>query len=85
MSGRAKPLYRQLDDAVYEMNDGDLFTGPVKLEIANCLSMCGIGPNLMVYPEARAVNGLDAEKLDKVIQRLEDDLDQNHTDDSSLA
>lgn len=70
MGGRAKPLYRQLEDAVYEINDGDMFAGPVKLEIANCLSMCGAGPNLMLYPEARAVNGLDAEKLARIIQVL---------------
>ena len=82
MSGRAKPLYRQLDDAVYEINDGDLFTGPLKLEIANCLSMCGIGPNLMIYPEARAVNGLDAEKLERVIEHLRARLEQNDVDDA---
>lgn len=75
MSGRAKPLYRQLDEAVYAMNGGDLFAGPIKLEVANCLSMCGIGPNLMVYPEARAVNGLDSEKLQRVIDYLRAEID----------
>jgi (2Fe-2S) ferredoxin len=83
MSGRAKPLYRLLDDAVYEINDGDLFTGPIKLEVANCLSMCGIGPNLMIYPEARAANGLDAEKLERVIQFLRDQPHHHDPGDSS--
>ena len=70
MGGRAKPLHRQLDDAVFEINDGDMFTGPVKLEVANCLSMCGAGPNLMLYPDAQAINGLDAEKLGRIIEQL---------------
>ena len=62
VGSRAKPLYRQLEAEITAIN-GDLFPGPVKLEVANCLSMCGAGPNLMIYPEAQAVNGLDAEKL----------------------
>lgn len=77
MSGRAKPLYRQLDEAVYEMTGGDLFTGPVKLEIANCLSMCGVGPNLMIYPEARAVNDLDTAKLERIIERLRAEIEDS--------
>lgn len=67
MGGRVKPLYRQLEAEVLAIN-GDAFPGPVKLEVANCLSMCGAGPNLMLYPEARAVNGLDAEKLRQFIE-----------------
>ena len=70
MSGRAKPLYRELETAVNEMNDGDMFAGPLKLEVANCLSMCGVGPNLMLYPQAQAVNELDMEKLVQVLAEL---------------
>ena len=65
--GRVKLLYRQLEAEVVAIN-GDAFPGPVKLEVANCLSMCGAGPNLILYPEARAVNGLDAEKLRQFIE-----------------
>lgn len=65
---RAKRLYQQLETAVFDIN-GDQFPGPLKLEIANCLSMCGAGPNLMIYPEARAVNSLDEEKLRVVIDQ----------------
>ncbi|HLV36912.1 MAG TPA: (2Fe-2S) ferredoxin domain-containing protein [Spirillospora sp.] len=68
MGGRAKQLYRLLEAQVAEIN-GDQFPGPVKLETANCLSMCGAGPNLMLYPEARAVNELDEEKLNSIIQQ----------------
>jgi (2Fe-2S) ferredoxin len=67
MNRRAKPLYALLDTEINEIN-GDAFPGPVKLEIANCLSMCGAGPNLMLYPQAQAVNGLDEAKLKRVIQ-----------------
>lgn len=62
MGGRVKPLFRQLEAEVTAIN-GDAFPGPVKLEVANCLSMCGAGPNLMLYPEAQALNGMDAQKL----------------------
>jgi (2Fe-2S) ferredoxin len=68
MGGRVKPLYRQLEAHVVRIN-GDQFPGPVKLEVANCLSMCGAGPNLMLYPDARAVNGLDADKLDQFLHQ----------------
>jgi NADH:ubiquinone oxidoreductase subunit E len=65
--GRVKALYRQLEAEVVVIN-GDAFPGPIKLEVANCLSMCGAGPNLMLYPEARALNGLDTEKLKQFIE-----------------
>ena len=67
MNRRAKPLYTLLEAEISAIN-GDEFPGPVKLEVANCLSMCGAGPNLMLYPQARAVNGLDEVKLRRVIQ-----------------
>lgn len=67
MGSRAKRLYRELDAQVADIN-GDTFPGPIKLETANCLSMCGAGPNLMLYPEARALNGLDETKLRQFIE-----------------
>ncbi len=67
MNRRAKPLHKLLETEIIEIN-GDEFPGPVKLEIANCLSMCGAGPNLMLYPQAQMVNGLDEAKLRRVIQ-----------------
>ena len=67
MNRRAKPLYKQLEAEINEIN-GDAFPGPIKLEMANCLSMCGAGPNLMLYPQARAVNDLDEAKLQRFIQ-----------------
>lgn len=36
---------------------------------ANCLSMCGKGPNLVVYPEDDVYNALDAARLETLIAR----------------
>lgn len=36
---------------------------------ANCLSMCGKGPNLVVYPEDDVYNALDAATLETVIAK----------------
>lgn len=41
----------------------------VSFRTANCLSMCGKGPNLVVYPEDDVFNALDAESLELVIAR----------------
>ncbi len=69
MSGRAGPLYRLLEARVNQAN-GDQFPGPVRLEVANCLSMCGAGPNLMLYPEARAANDLTPAKLEQLLEQI---------------
>jgi (2Fe-2S) ferredoxin len=71
---RARPLYDQLVAAVDVLN-GDQFPGPYKLETANCLSMCGAGPNLMIYPQAQPVHNLDADKLRRVLAAFTEDTD----------
>jgi (2Fe-2S) ferredoxin len=41
---------------------------PVKLETANCLSMCGAGPNLVLYPDGKVFNHVDETALDEFIE-----------------
>jgi (2Fe-2S) ferredoxin len=63
---RADALYRQLVPLLAEINaeDGRL---TVKLETASCLSMCGAGPNLVIYPEGMACNGVDEAELKRIV------------------
>ncbi len=64
---RADRLCGLLEEALSESN-GDQYPKPVKLEIANCLSMCGAGPNLVLYPEGAAFNHVDDAALQRFIQ-----------------
>jgi (2Fe-2S) ferredoxin len=68
MGGRAKPLYRCLVEQLARIEEQSGIV--VKLETANCLSMCGTGPNLIIYPQAQAVHALDCEKLRELIATL---------------
>lgn len=65
---RADILHKRLQEAVNEANAG-CETPCVSLRTANCLSMCGAGPNLVVYPEDDVYNQLDAEGLEQVIAK----------------
>lgn len=69
---RADALYRQLEPEIAAINDaaGERL---IKLEIANCLDMCAIGPNLVIYPEREVFNGLDESALIELIERLKKD------------
>ncbi len=60
MSRRANKLYKQLQPCVAEANAGG---ANIKLETARCLSMCGTGPNLVIYPDDLVFNALDEKKL----------------------
>jgi (2Fe-2S) ferredoxin len=44
--------------------------GPMTWEIANCLSLCGGGPNLVIYPDEEWHHQLDADTLERVIAAL---------------
>jgi (2Fe-2S) ferredoxin len=46
----ADRIVKVLEPLVESLN-GDSYPKPIKLETANCLSMCGSGPNLVIYPE----------------------------------
>ncbi len=61
MNNRAKRLLRQLEPHLIGQRC-------YKLETANCLSMCAVGPNLVIYPENLIFNGLNEAKLAEVIR-----------------
>lgn len=61
MDNRAKRLLRQLEPHLIGQRC-------YKLETANCLSMCAVGPNLVIYPDNLIFNGLNEAKLAEVIR-----------------
>lgn len=67
MGRRADKLLKRLEVLIDEVN-GDEYPKPVKLEIANCLSMCGAGPNMVIYPEGVVCNGVDETILDDIVE-----------------
>lgn len=68
MGRRADKLYKKLEILVDAIN-GDQYPKPIKLETANCLSMCGAGPNLVIYPEGVVCNGVSEEQLEGILER----------------
>jgi (2Fe-2S) ferredoxin len=66
MDGRADRLYKRLSVLVDEIN-GDAYPRPLKLEIANCLSLCGAGPNLIAYPDDVTYNGVTEAMLVQIV------------------
>ena len=66
MGRRADKLLKRLEIVVDAIN-GDQYPKPVKLEIANCLSMCGAGPNIVIYPEGVICNGVDETILETIV------------------
>lgn len=75
-SGQAEPLYARLEALLGERGPAWLAKGPVRWEIATCLSMCGGGPNLIVYPGETVYNHLDLDTLDRVVRALLDEAAQ---------
>ena len=39
-----------------------------KLETANCLSMCAVGPNLVIYPAGLVFNGMNESRMAQFIR-----------------
>ncbi len=66
MGRRADALYHQLQPRIADLNGG-AYPPRVKLETASCLSMCGAGPNLIVYPAGAIYNHVDHAALEAVI------------------
>lgn len=66
MDRRADKLLRRLEPLVDEINGG-VYPKPVKLEIANCLSMCGAGPNIVIYPADEVFNHVTEVLLETII------------------
>ncbi len=67
-SGQAQPLYDRLYRELGEPLPPFMARGrPVSWETANCLSMCGAGPNLILYPDNLEFHAMDLEKLEAFI------------------
>lgn len=49
--GQAQPLYDYLRARFGDLVPAFMARGPVHWETANCLSMCGGGPNCVIYPD----------------------------------
>jgi NADH:ubiquinone oxidoreductase subunit E len=75
MSRRADVLYKRLEVLVDALN-GDQYPKPIKLETANCLDMCGAGPNLVIYPAAIACNGVTEAMLEEIVEQYVRPLDE---------
>lgn len=54
-------------EALVEPLNGDAYPKPIKVETANCLSMCGAGPNVVIYPDGVVCNGVTVEAVDALI------------------
>ncbi|HEX2621187.1 MAG TPA: (2Fe-2S) ferredoxin domain-containing protein [Phototrophicaceae bacterium] len=53
-SRRADRNLSILQPLIDELNAGQ-YPPPIKLETANCLSMCGAGPNLIIYEKSEEI------------------------------
>jgi (2Fe-2S) ferredoxin len=67
--GEADPLYQRLLEALDEPSDFRC-TKTVRWEYANCLGQCGLGPNLVLYPDSNWFHYTDPEKLEDIIQQF---------------
>jgi (2Fe-2S) ferredoxin len=61
------PKLQTMIDELNQQNAGHPERPFLKLETANCLSMCGAGPNCVIYPEDIVTNGLNEEKLSRMV------------------
>jgi (2Fe-2S) ferredoxin len=64
---RADRIYRKLQPLIDDLN-GDTYPPCIKLETARCLSMCGQGPNLVIYPEDIMFSRLDENGIETIIR-----------------
>lgn len=76
MDRRADRLLSAAEPLIEAINRGR-YPPPVRLVTANCLSMCGAGPNCIIQPGGRPFNHLDEAALREIIaQYLADDADE---------
>ncbi|NWF69799.1 MAG: (2Fe-2S) ferredoxin domain-containing protein [Chloroflexi bacterium] len=61
------PILQTLIDDLNTRRADDAQTPTLKLETARCLSMCGAGPNCVIYPEDIVTNGLSEDKLRRMV------------------
>ncbi|MBN1680712.1 MAG: (2Fe-2S) ferredoxin domain-containing protein [Anaerolineae bacterium] len=65
--GRAEPLVEMLRNALGDPVPAFMSRGPVTWESTNCLSLCGGGPNLVIYPDELWFHAVDADTLARII------------------
>lgn len=65
-SRRADKLYALLQPLLDDINGGD-YPPRVRLETATCLSMCGAGPNLIIYPDKIECHWVDEAALRRIV------------------
>lgn len=73
MDRRADKVLDDLQERVDAIN-GDQYPPRYAVRIANCLSMCGAGPNAIVHPGAIPFNHLDDD--DELARLVEENLCQ---------
>jgi (2Fe-2S) ferredoxin len=65
---RADKLYKALQPMIAERNEGRE-TPLARLETARCLSMCGRGPNLVIYPDDSMYHNTQEADLKDILDR----------------
>jgi (2Fe-2S) ferredoxin len=70
MDRRADKLLAVLEPQVDAFNDAAGWRR-CKLETANCLGMCGLGPNVVIYPDDVTFNHLAPDDAAAVMAALE--------------
>src|SRR5689334_7889284 len=66
-SAKLLPKLQTMLDEINQQNEGHPEKPFLKLETARCLSMCGAGPNCVIYPEDIVTNGLNEAKLIRMV------------------
>jgi (2Fe-2S) ferredoxin len=67
MDRRADRLYAELEPLIQALN-GAAYPPRIRLITANCLSMCGVGPNCVIYPDDEVFHQLTSEKLRRLVE-----------------
>lgn len=67
-SRRADKNLACLQPLVDALNAGE-YPPPIKIETATCLSMCGAGPNLIIYPGEIICNGVDEHQISRIVEQ----------------
>ena len=67
--GRRADAIHQAIAPVIRAANGDADPPRIKLETARCLSMCAVGPNLVIYPEDIVLN---KQTPSRALEALED-------------
>ncbi len=64
-AGCGQRIYRRLEALLAE---ADPLRPPFLLRTANCLDMCGDGPNMVIYPGNRRYNHLDEDAAEAIVR-----------------